>query len=71
MDREILGHLIDIKERIASVEAKQDQVTSIVEKVSEIEKDLVKVKTSIKIFQWTAGIMVAMFAAVVKVWSKN
>jgi uncharacterized protein (UPF0335 family) len=68
MDREILSHLIDIKERIASVEAKQDQVTSVIEKVAALEQEVTQIRTTIKVYQWIAGISVALIAAVVKVW---
>lgn len=68
MDSEILGHLIDIKERIASVEAKQDHVNGIVVRVNSLEQEITKVKTTVKLAQWGIGICVAFFAAMIKVW---
>lgn len=68
MDNEILSHLIDIKERIASVEAKQDTVAQIMERVHTIEQEVTKVKTTVKVFQWTAGLFVAICAAFIKAW---
>jgi hypothetical protein len=68
MDNEILTHLIDIKERIAVVEEKQDQVISMGSRVSELEKEMKEVKTTFRLFQWGIGIMVALIASIVKTW---
>jgi hypothetical protein len=65
---EILDHLIDIKERISAMEAKQDAFLNLESRMHEIEAEVVRQRTTIKVLQWVAGISVAMFAAIVKVW---
>ncbi len=73
----LLEHVIEIKERLASIEAismsmkevlrdNTDSLKSTNNEVDEIKQDIVAVKTSIRIFKWAVPIAVAVGAGVVK-----
>lgn len=71
MDSNIVTHLVEIKERLAGVEAKLDAQNSHAERIAQVEQELVKVKTSVGVFKWLIGIIIALGAGVMKVVGKQ
>lgn len=66
MDTNIVTHLVEIKERLAGMEAKLDAQSSHAERIANVEQELVRVKTSVSVFKWLIGIVVAISAACIK-----
>lgn len=85
-ERELIHHLMEIKERLSSMEAKLDahveqhralrsNVTDLELRTDRAERKLIRAESSLKTLRWVGGILFVglpgMAAAIVKVLGKS
>lgn len=72
MTNEVIEHLMEIKERLATIETKIEANEDMKSQVQKNTTEIVKAKASIKTLRWVFGIMLitvpATLAAAVKIW---
>ena len=66
MDNELLSHVIEIKERISSIETKLESQPEVAQRLRAVESEVAQIQSSAKTFKWLLGIVVALVAAALK-----
>lgn len=68
VNNDILGHVIEIKERLVAIETKLESTQSIEPRVAQLEQDAASGKASVKLLKWIVGIVIAIGVGLLKAW---
>lgn len=67
-DREILQHLVDIKEDVASLKATLVDYPEVKQMVQKNTVEITKTRTQIKTVKWLAGLLLVTIPSTVAAW---
>lgn len=60
---ELMPHIMEIKERLASIEVKMEDQAEIKSRVYEVEKEVLQAKTAVRVTKWILVVLVPTVAA--------
>lgn len=63
MTDQVIEHLMEIKERLATIEAKVDTHSDLKEQVDKNTEDIIKAKASLKTIKWVSGLVLVSIPA--------